>query len=220
MAYAGSITTNSVVIPVAPHWLTASRVNKVCDRIERVLEWDIRRVTVRWHQQEGEFQKAIGLPGNTAAVLAVAKRGENAIHIGTRVTSENFDAVFGHELAHIVMFQKYKDAIPKWLDEGLANYAARNGKIDYKYLESQITRSGAGLDVRAMTHPFKETKIEPKFHYLASTALIEMIASKCRMADLLQLSLGKGLESYLETFCRIKDVNAEFTKWVKKKAGN
>lgn len=219
VALSAGLTTNSVSIPSAPRWLTASRVNKISDRVERVLEWSIRRVQVRWYEQENEFQKAVALPGNTVSVLAVAKRNENAIHIGTRVTSENFDAVFGHELAHIIMFQKYKDAIPKWLEEGLANYAARNGKIDYQYLENQLQKAGSKIDVREMSHPFKETKVEPKFHYFASTALIEMISSKCRIADLLQLAVGQKLESYLGTFCNIKDVNSDFTKWVKRKAG-
>lgn len=207
------VTTNSVTIADAPKWLTASRVNKVSGQIERALEWDIRRVRVRWFASQAEFSKSIGLAGDTSSVLAVAKRNENAIYIGPRVTSENFDGVFGHELAHIIMFQKYKDAIPKWLEEGLANYVAKRGEIDYKFLSQR-----ENFDVRSLTHPFKATASDPKFHYMASSAVMHMIASKCRIHDLLQLSVGHGLESYLSTFCRISDLNAEFAKWVKRKA--
>lgn len=210
------VTTNSVSIADAPKWLTAARVNKVSGQIERALEWDIRRVRVRWFTSDSEFSKAVGLPGDTSSVLAVAKRNENAIYIGPRVKNENFDAVFGHELAHVIMFQKYKDAIPKWLEEGLANYVAKRGEIDYRFLAAN-----ENFDVRSMTHPFQAASgksSDPKLHYMASSAVMHMIASKCRIHDLLQLSVGHGLEKYLSTFCRIPDLNAEFAKWVKRKA--
>lgn len=208
-AYAGELTTNAVNILNAPKWLTAARVNRVSDQVERVLEWDIRRARVRFYNDEKEFQRAVALPGDTSSVLAVSKRGENAVFIGPRVTTENFDGVFGHELAHIVMFQKYKDAIPAWLEEGLANYAAKRGVIDYRLLASR-----QNVDVRALTHPFAATGADPKYHYMASSALIEMLAAKCSLSDLLQLSVGQGLESYLATFCRIPDLNASFAQWV------
>lgn len=33
------------------------------------------------------------------------------------------------------------------------------------------------------------------------------------------MSVGKKLESYLPTLCEITDINAEFRKWIKKRAG-
>lgn len=211
-----AITTNSVTMNEAPKWLTAARVNRVTDRIERQLEWSIHRVSVKWFEDEKAFTSAHGISGAPEAlsgITAVSKKNENTIYLGPRVSASNFDEVFGHELAHIIMFQKYKDAIPKWLEEGLANYAAKKLSVDYRWLAAQ-----APVDVRTLSHPFGSGGPGPRYHYMASTALMEMIAAKCRVHDLLQLSVGEKLEAYLSTFCRITDLNDEFRKWVTRKA--
>ena len=52
---------------------------------------------------------------------------------------------------------------------------------------------------------------------MVSKALVEMISKKCDLSDLLQLSVGKNLDSYLGTFCEIKDLNQSFTMWLEKK---
>ncbi|MBI3544388.1 MAG: hypothetical protein HY075_14040 [Deltaproteobacteria bacterium] len=217
-ASAAELLTNEVAIHDAPKWLTAARVNKVVQKVQRMLEWDIRKVEVRWHSNESEFAAAHGLPvvrDGTAQILAVSKKSENTIHVGPRVDTTNFDGTFGHELAHVIVYQKYKTAIPVWLEEGLANYSAKNSTVDYKYLSTQ-----PDVDVKAMGHPFGGKGPGPRFHYMASTALMEMIASKCDIHELLQLSVGEKLESYLDTFCGISDLNAEFRRFVKRKAGS
>jgi hypothetical protein len=70
-----------------------------------------------------------------------------------------------------------------------------------------------------LKHPFSAVATSSaRYHYQASQALVEMIASHCSLDDLLRLSVGKKLENYLSTFCSIDDINAEFRKWVAKKA--
>jgi len=209
--FAKDIETNSVIVKNSPSWLTSARINKVVDRISRYLEWDIRRVSAHWYTDETAFRQAHGFD---SSVLAVAKRADNSVHVGPRVNTENFDGIFGHELVHVILYQKYHDAIPKWLEEGLANYMAKHGTIDYAWLVKQPQ-----FDVRAMGHPFGKTAVTTvKNHYMASTALMEMIASKCSIHDLLQLSVGEKLESYLSTFCDISDLNASYRKWIERKA--
>lgn len=212
--------TNAVEMTGAPPWLKARRVEKVTERIERALEWNVRRVRVFWYSNEGDFIRAHGFD---ASVLAFTRRADGSVHLGRLVNDANFDGVFGHELAHVILLQKYRDAIPKWLEEGLANHVARRGGVDYKYL------AGApATDVRSLVHPFQAVSTGEgppaggqgvRYHYMASTALIEMIASKCSLHSLLQLSVGEKLEGYLATFCRVSDVNASFREWVKRKAG-
>ena len=48
--------------------------------------------------------------------------------------------------------------------------------------------------------------------------MMEMLASHCDIHGLLQLSVGEKLESYFSTYCGIDDLNAEFQKFVKRKA--
>jgi hypothetical protein len=213
VAYSADLSTNETMFSNAPSWLTAGRVDRVVGQVQRYLEWDIRKVRVNWYSDQQSFQN---FHGYDSSVLAVSRKSDNSIHIGPRVNQSNFDAVFGHELVHTILFQKFKDAIPNWLDEGLANYVSKHGKIDYAWLASQPAR-----DVRTLAHPFQKdsaSTANPRYHYQASTALIELLASKCNLNDLLQLSMGQKLEGYISTFCRIPDINSEFQKWLKKKS--
>ncbi len=212
-AFANDIDTNEVHSTGAPAWATESLVNKAVSRIQDFMEWDIRKVNLIWYPDQAVFQRAHGFD---ATVLAFSKKQENTVHIGPRVTATDFESVFGHELVHIVLYQKYKDAVPSWLEEGLANYISKHGKVNYVWLSHQPYR-----DVRTLVHPFLNgagITYDPQYHYQASTAAIEMIASKCSLPDLLQLSVGKKLESYLSTFCEIPDVNESFKAWIQKKA--
>jgi hypothetical protein len=171
-----------------------------------------------WHPDQAEFEEGHKMG---PAVLAYSNGPSNSVHVGPRVSSKTFDPVIGHELVHVILFQKYKGAVPKWLEEGLANYVGKWGEIDYKRLAS----GGAPEDVRSLVHPFKGTAGQSgdltdsaRLHYMTSKALVEMIASKCSLRDLLQLSVGKSVENYLSTFCGIPDLNAEFKQWIAKKA--
>lgn len=209
-AGAHEIQTNAVHMADAPKWLTRVRVEKVIDRIQMHLEWSIRRIEAHWYADTASFQKAHSLG---PAAMAVTRKSDNTIHLGPSVTQENFDSVFGHELVHIILGQKYKDAVPKWLEEGLANYIAKYGKVDYSWLAKQKFPE----DVRTLTHPYSGAAARIHYHYVASQALAEMIAKKCDLPNLLRLSVEKNMEDYLSTYCEIKDLNAEFRKWVKAK---
>lgn len=206
-ANAGEVQTNAVRIAQAPAWVNERRVDKIVDQIQKLLEWDIRRVNVLWYTDQEAFQK---IHGYGPTVLAFARKSDNTVHVGPHVTDANFDSVFGHELVHVISFQKFHDAIPKWLEEGLANYLSGRGEVDYKWVASQ----SAPADIHELVHPFSGTEEHAKYHYMASRALVEMIAAKCNLSDLLQLSVGKKLESYLSTLCGIKDINSEFKNWI------
>jgi hypothetical protein len=172
------------------------------------MEWDIRRVQVYWYSDQRAFER---MHGYGPTVLAISRKFDNSIHIGPRVKDSNFDGVFGHELVHIISFQKYKEAIPKWLEEGLANYLGHQGKVDYTYLYKHPLPN----DVRDLVHPFDGSEDHIRYHYMASQALAEMIASKCDISDLLRLSVGRKLENYLENHCGIQNINADYVKWIK-----
>lgn len=205
-----AIELNELTMPQAPDWLTESRVQSVVDHVSSRLEWDIHKFQVNWYTDQAAFEKTHGF-GRT--VLAITMKKTMTISVGPRVTSENFDQVFGHELVHVILGQKYHDAIPGWLEEGLANYISKHGTIDYAWLAGQPRP-----DVRTMTHPFKSAVESPQYQYMASTALIAMIDSKCGLDDMLQLSVGSKLEAYLSTFCGIPDINAAFDQWLKLKS--
>jgi len=201
------LLTNATHMKTHPKWVTAGRVNRIAENIQRLLEWDIHRVEVVWYTDQSAFEQLHGL-GPLA--LAISRKKDNTIYLGPKVTEQNFDQVFGHELVHVISYQKYKEAIPAWLEEGLANYLAKMGSVDYAYLQKHAFPA----DVRQLLHPFSGSDDFIRYHYIASQALVEMIAKKCDLTNLLRLSVGHGMESYLDTYCRIPDLNGAFHAWV------
>jgi hypothetical protein len=208
-ARANEILTNFIRFPKPPAWLSAAMVEKGTGPIQDFLQWDIRRIQAFWHGDPAEFG---ALHGAGPSIKAFFRRSDSTLHLGPEVNASNFIPIFSHELVHAVFFQKYKDAIPKWMEEGLANYLGKTGPVDYVWLASQPFR-----DVTTLTHPLQDTS-GMRFHYQTSTAVTEFIAAKCSLNDLLQLSVGKKLETYLGTYCEINDLNTGYQKWVKEKA--
>ncbi len=205
---AGELQTNSTFSSNAPHWITKGRVDKTTEHIQSFLEWDIHRITVEWYKDQMSFESAHHLGPH---VLAVSKKNENKVLIGPKVTANNFDRIFGHELVHVIIFQKYKESVPQWLEEGLANFISKSGPVNYQWLGKQPFPK----DIRDLVHPFSGDLDLLRYQYEGSQALAEMIASKCDLKNLLRLSVGRKMESYLDTYCRINDLNSAYRKWIK-----
>ncbi len=199
------LRTNQVIFHQAPDWLTEYKLQAVIDRVQSFLEWDLNKIEAFGYGDQGVFNSKHNL---SFSVDAIFKKSDSTIHVAPNVDATLFERVFGHELVHAIFFQKHKQAIPIWLEEGLANHVSQHGPPDYHWL---VNKSWG--DVTEMGHPNKGL-LEPKLHYTISTALIEMIESKCSLRDLLQLSVGKKMESYLTTYCDIKEINTSFRKWV------
>lgn len=214
-SFAKEITTNEIRMSGAPSWLEQRQIEKVGEDISRFLEWTPRRVKGIWHSSQKEFQKEHGLDGS---VLAFTRKTKGEIHFGPKVNSKNFKWVFGHELVHVILGQKYKKAIPSWVEEGLANYASRRTSkpwpIDFKWLSQQKS-----LHVSSLNHPFQKGQ-SAKFHYMLSTAAMLLLVEKCDIHDLLQMSVGKRLEKYLSGICGMKDIDSSLEQWIKTKAAS
>ncbi len=204
------IRLNQLVLHDPPAWLKSARVEKVVGKIQNALEWEIRRIQVYVYTDAAAFTRGLKL---NFKVTAFFRRSDQTVHLGPDVNDRNFDSVFGHELVHVIFHQKYKQAIPSWLEEGLANYLAQREKVNYVWLATQPS-----VDVTTLAHPNNEIR-GASFHYQTSTAVTEMIAKKCSLPDLLRLSVGRKLTTYLKTYCEIADLNADFIKWVKTQAG-
>lgn len=205
------ISTNAVIMPNAPKWLTASRVEKVTDRIQNKLEWSTRKVTVQFFYSPEAYSAAQKL-GPLAIAVTLSTPQKQTVLLGPRVNQDNFDQIFGHELVHVISAQKYKGAIPKWLEEGLANHLSKKKKVDYAWLSGKPFPA----DVREMTHPFRGNTDDIFYHYIASQALAEMLDKKCDLENLIRLSVQRKMDDYIRNYCQIADLNAEFRKWVKK----
>lgn len=218
-ALAKDIQTNAVLFKDAPDWLKRSRADKIIDRIQTKLEWSIRRITANWYQNQNSFEKAHAFGPLARAVTKTA--GTTAsLHFGPSVNTQNFDQVFAHELVHVIIHQKYKGSIPKWLEEGLANHLARKSKVNYQWLAKQDFPQ----DVRDLADPFSASSHLPKspkdvrYRYMASQAFAEMLEKKCDLENLIRLSVQRKMENYMRTYCEIQDLNQAFRDWIKSQA--
>ena len=185
---AKEVLANAAHIAEAPEWVTKHRIDAIAEKIQNLLEWDIHRVEVFFYKDEATFEKVHGL--GTSTILAFSRKSDNTIHVGPNVNDKNFDQVFGHELVHVISYQKYKEAIPKWLEEGLANYLSKAATVDYHWMGQQPLPQ----DVHELTHPFGGTTDHIRYTYFSSQALVEMIAAKCDLRNLLRLSVGMKME--------------------------
>jgi hypothetical protein len=220
---AKTIQTNELTISNAPEWVTESRVDRVVSRIQNKLEWSTRRTKVQWYTDSTEYSNAHSL-GPQAIAVTTSSGSTSTVLIGPTVNAENFEHVLGHELVHVIVYQKYKGAIPKWLEEGLANHLARPGQIDYKWLAKQPFPK----DVRELAHPMAATTGRSRnlaremdivrYRYKASQALAEMLDKKCDLLNLVRMSVAKKMEPYIATMCEIQDLNTAFREWVLKKS--
>ncbi|MCJ8276393.1 MAG: hypothetical protein HRT44_07510, partial [Bdellovibrionales bacterium] len=189
------------------------RVDKVRDRIQSKLEWTIRRIEVQWHSSQKDFEKVHSL-GSGPSAVTIKRNNFQKIHMGPSINDSQFDQIFAHELVLVIFAQKYKGAIPRWLEEGFANHLSQRKKVDYKWLSQQKFPT----NITDLEHPFKNSPVSPKFHYRASQGLVEMLDKKCDLENLLRLSVERKMANYIQTYCEIKDINQAFKKWVDEKA--
>lgn len=210
---AKKIVTNAVVINNAPEWLSQPRVERITDRIQSKLEWMVRKINVTWYSTEDSYLQVHKF-GPQAAAFTRTTDTIASVHMGPKVTTENFDSIFGHELTHVIVFQKYKGAIPKWLEEGLANHLSKTEKVDYKWLAKQQLPN----DVTQLAHPFSGSADGVSARYKASQALAEMLDKKCDLENLIRLSVTRKMEPFIKTYCEISDINQTFRKWIEEKA--
>lgn len=209
-AHSKDLLTNAALIKNSPEWITQGRINRIADRVQSQMEWTIRRVQVQFISDPTQFTKMHSLG---PWPIAVSKKNENTVLLGPKINKDNFDKVFAHELVHIIAFQKYKEAIPKWLEEGLANYFSKDIQANYQWIKTQPFPD----DVKNLVHLLKGNENEVRLHYALSLSLAEMLAKKCDLKNLMRLSVGQRMEPYIETYCQIKDLTQALKTWISSK---
>lgn len=210
-----NLETNSATFVDPPKWLSESKAQSAIDRIEQKLEWSTRKIQVHFYSEQRKLEAGFGFSAPT--ILAFTRRSDQSVHLGPKVTAENFKVVFGHELGHVIISQKYKNSIPGWIEEGLVNKIAGYTKINYAFLKKFTPRT----PINQLTHPFDaKTMDEVNFKYQAALAAILMLEKKCPdFRELINLSLKQNLETFIPTYCNMPDLNKSFWKWIDTNGG-
>src|SRR5690242_17153403 len=101
LAAAAGFQTNSLNVQDAPPWANQRRLEKVTDEVERLLEWRIRRVTLRFYGDQSTFRAENKL--GTEAIDAFTRGEDASVHLSPRATTANLEGILAHELTHVVI---------------------------------------------------------------------------------------------------------------------
>lgn len=66
------------------------------------------------------------------------------------------NGLLGHEIAHLVMHRFYPDGIPRWFDEGLAEYVSKKAHASYKRARGYISRARSQVIAKEKLIPLSE----------------------------------------------------------------
>jgi hypothetical protein len=203
------LRTNCCLVQNPPAWLQTTDLQATAKRVEGRLQWTIRRVQLRFVQDPNQYRSEGSLQFPTRAFF---NRSKNTIYFSPTVNKDNFPAVLGHELVHVVFAQKHKHAIPVWLEEGFANFIGSQVVADYRWLAKEQLSP-----VTSLKHPNSDPDTFRQ-HYQLSGAAVDYIASRCSLDDLLMMSVKRSVTDYLQKLCRIKNIDSEVAAWIASKA--
>ena len=147
--------------------------------VEKKLQWSIGFTpTVVLIREHKEFQEK----ARDNLVTAFAVPGENVIMIDySRMGRTPFDlrATLAHEICHLVLHYYISDSVPRWLDEGVAQWTS--GGIsdilvpDEKDILKQAILSGGLLRLKDISLRFPEEPEKLLLSYEESKAFVEFI---------------------------------------------
>jgi hypothetical protein len=202
------LRTNCCLIQNAPAWLNTEMVKNTAKRVESRLQWTIRRITLRFESDPEKYKSVSTLQFPTRALFNPKNQ---TVYFGPTVNADNFSPTLGHELVHVVFNQKHRKAIPQWLEEGFANFIGSEVVPDYRFLNSENIPN-----ISSLGHPNSDPD-RFRMHYQLASAAVDYISSRCKLNDLLMMSVKRSVEDYLHKLCKIKDIDSELIAWVKSK---
>lgn len=134
-----------------------------------------------------QFQRVTGTPPGD--VLAVADESSRRIIISPtswRGDPSRLGGVLTHELSHLVLGAKFRAAgadLPRWLDEGMAQYVAGDWEFDIDWAAQQgqimegAAASGRIVPIEQLDSLFSGDRSEVQLAYAQSYSFVSYLAS-------------------------------------------
>jgi hypothetical protein len=153
---------------------------KIKMNLEKILPWKVDfRSTILLIKKSETFQRMAG----SEWVVAFAVPDENLMVIDyTKVNSDPFtiEATMKHELCHLLLHHQIDHGkLPKWLDEGLAQWVSQGIAelilTQKKSILNETVLRGQYVRIRTLTNRFPGEKKSLQLAYEASNSFVEYI---------------------------------------------
>jgi hypothetical protein len=187
-------------------------------RVEAGLGMPLRQPpTVKVHSRAA-FERAFGAG---AACLDAARYVDDVVHVngGARL-DDRFAGVVVHELVHAVLDVPGQAALPRWLEEGLAERLSWQRRGQERLAPNQVAELKQASERRALVPlPASDGDLSP-FDYLRSYAallFLEARSGRGKVLSLVQRALGKDpFDGALRAELGLspEGLDREFAAWV------
>jgi hypothetical protein len=175
---------------------TAGLYPKIRRNLESRLGWDLGyRPEIRIVKDREDFA-AMGA-GGYAVAFAAPGRGLIVIdNSRVRIDPFSLEPILTHELAHLILHRHIpEDALPRWLDEGTAQWAS-GGAAEIALMEGagprlkQAVLSGRWVPFNSLAGPFPADDPALSLAYEQSRSFVEFIVRRHGSAGLLRILGG------------------------------
>jgi tetratricopeptide (TPR) repeat protein len=123
------------------------------------------------------------------------------------------EQVLRHELVHAFVFLKSRNRAPRWVQEGLAQYHARQAQPVVRQAFRSIFEPRAGRALAAIEAAFEGDGEQVRVAYAASLLVVEVLTERHGAGDterfLEALAQGESMEQALRTAYRLSLVDLE-----------
>jgi hypothetical protein len=182
------------------------------------------KITITILSSDSEIKKISGFPDWGVGCAMPSKR--EIIIKSPRIIKYplNLKNLLIHEITHVVLGNKYKNiSIPKWFDEGIAMYEAREWRMSDNIKLAWANFTHSILPLSSIERKFPEDKRRADLAYIESFSVIPFIVCNFGKEKIKELinniektnSFEKGIR---ETFgINYLDFMIEWKKWVQER---
>ena len=140
---------------------------------------DLRPVTARVYLDRTAFASAVGIPRN-APIVGLATFPSGVIHIDATEMLESIERIVPHEVAHVLIARclgSALDALPTWLNEGIAEYAAGATSSQVDPAALQAMGHGESIPLASLDASFRLDNTAQPLAYAEAASLVNYLVT-------------------------------------------
>ena len=141
---------------------------------------DLNPISARVYLDRATFAKGAGIPQN-APIVGIATFPSGIIHIDATDMLESIERIVPHEVAHVLIARclgPSLDALPTWLNEGIAEYAAGTAASQVDPVALQAVGRGEAIPLASLDASFHLDNTAQPLAYAEAASLVNFMVAK------------------------------------------